>query len=117
MTATNQIDAVKIASRYTGHNKVERMLYIASRSTDPTVVKQSITLAVDELKQGQDVAKYSAAVELSGGTVAFDEAWVREATRSSTTNIERVRDELNSARTSMLKESIRVSTIGFLHCV
>ena len=98
--------------KYAGHTKTARLVFIANCAKEtPQLQKDAYQLALSTLKAGTNMSMYqSVAAESSAlfETAQFDEA-AFEATEKKCNQVqERLEVELNSYKTNLMKENIRV---------
>lgn len=94
-------------ARYDGYTKLQRLIFIAEKCAN--LQEDAYRLLLIELKRGCNTAsylKYSA--QLGQGT-DFDREWVETIERRELAKLERLEAELMAAKTTMVKESIRLS--------
>ena len=103
--------------RYEGHTKLIRLLSIAEKC--PNLQEEAYRMLLTELKRGSNTAMYVKIHSLVGSVlgVEMDKNWIDATEKKETTKLERLEAELMAAKTTMVKESIRLSynDIGDLH--
>lgn len=109
-TPTQDLEAY--ASRYEGRGRILRLRFVAWRS--PALELDALRLAIDAAKRGKDTALYKELVVLANGRLgpdyAEDELWVSTTDKWAASELERLRRELEDARTQQHnKEVIRAS--------
>lgn len=105
-------DLEAYASRYEGRGRILRLRFVAWRS--PTLELDALRLAIDDAKRGRDTALYKELVALGNGRLgpdyAEDELWVSTTDKWAASELERLRRELEDAKTQQHnKEVIRAS--------
>jgi COP9 signalosome complex subunit 1 len=109
-TPTQDLDAY--ASRYEGRGRISRLRFVAWRSS--ALELDALRLAIDAAKRGKDTALYKELVQLCEGRLGpdyvDDELWVSTTDKWAASELERLRRELDDARTQQHnKEVIRAS--------
>jgi COP9 signalosome complex subunit 1 len=105
--------------RYNGYTKLQRLLFIAEKCTNLQVEAYNQLLV--ELKKGCNTALYMKIYYLVGAALGhgadLDRDWVESTEKRETMKLERLESELMTAKTTIVKESIRLSynDIGDLH--
>jgi COP9 signalosome complex subunit 1 len=104
-------DVDTYASKYSGRNKIDRLLFVAEGS--PCVRKHALSTLLRVLKDSINMSLYSQIAEklsaISPESVTLDRMHMEQVKRSCMQRQERLEQELNSYKSSMIKESIRVS--------
>lgn len=105
-------------ARYDGYTKTQRLLFIAEKCTN--LEEDAYRLLIKELKKGSNTGLYLKLYEQDGASNCrgeFDREWVEAVERRESIKLERLEAELMAAKTTMVKESIRLSfnDIGDLH--
>jgi COP9 signalosome complex subunit 1 len=116
-----EFDLNEYASRYVGHTLLLRLQFIINQQQQqqklqqpysPELIEHAYRLLHDLLKNGNhNTAMY---IQAFAGKKPFEEfqydpSWVEEADRKANIKLERLESELHSAKSSMIKESIRVA--------
>lgn len=93
---------------YSGVTRVRRLAFIAAAS--PAQKKDALRLAAAEVKRSTNTALYLELVALSGedGGLAREDSWVEQVDRKANQQLDKLESDLNSHKTSLVKESIRV---------
>merc|ERR1711981_155680 len=65
-------------------------------------------MAVAEVKRTSNTVLYKELVALSGDGVACDDTWIEQVARKAQQRLDKLEADLNSHKTSMVKESIRM---------
>ncbi|TYZ59285.1 hypothetical protein PybrP1_006561 [[Pythium] brassicae (nom. inval.)] len=108
-------DVDAYAAKYAARNRAERLLFIAKASD--SLRPDAHAALLRDLKGGINMKLYvevaeavnaSAAPESSESAAAIDAAFVEGVKRSSAAHHERLEQELNSYKSTMIKESIRM---------
>ncbi|RLN10639.1 hypothetical protein BBJ28_00005218 [Nothophytophthora sp. Chile5] len=100
--ALEGFDVDAYAAKYSGRNRTERLLFIAKSC--PSLYVDARRALLRELKGGRNMALY---LEVLDGEPA-DMILVESVKRSASQQHERLEQELNSYKSTMIKESIRV---------
>ena len=106
-------------TRYDGYTKVQRLIFIAEKCSN--LQEEAYRLLLEELKRGTNTTLYVKIFELVGPALGygsdFDREWYESIERRESIKLERLEAELMAAKTTMVKESIRLSfnDIGDLH--
>ncbi|KAJ3089637.1 cop9 signalosome complex subunit [Quaeritorhiza haematococci] len=116
MTVENPtLDLDAYISNYTGHTKIERLIFIAERC--PTLQVDAYKLALAEIKNTLNTTKYITVVNRlnealnarnMGGQVPVDQAWVETTQKLARAKTEKLEAELRSYKNNLIKESIRM---------
>ena len=114
---TSALDLEAYLANYSGVTRVRRLAFIASASKSHKT--DALALAAAEVKRGSNTALYQELVTLSGedGGLSRDDAWVEQVDRKSQQRLDRLENELNNHKTSLVKESIRMghTDLGDFH--
>lgn len=111
--ALESFDVDAYAAKYAGRNRVARLLFVAASSAELRADAHRVLLR--ELRDGLDMKLYLDVVEAAkangtqGEGEAVDLAHVESVKRNVAQQHERMERELNSYKSTMIKESIRVS--------
>ena len=105
-TKVSEIDA--------GHTRINRLLFIAD--VCPPLRIEALKLALDDLKKGSDVEKYSEALNklneaLSIQRLPFyppDTEWIETTKKFRVADSIRLEGELKTYKNNLIKESIRM---------
>jgi COP9 signalosome complex subunit 1 len=102
-------------ARYDGYTKLQRLIFIAEKCAN--LQEDAYRLLLIELKRGCNTAMYLKLTAQLGNGTDFDREWVETIERRELAKLERLEAELMAAKTTMVKESIRLSynDIGDLH--
>mmetsp|Transcript_23453 Transcript_23453/g.22600 ORF Transcript_23453/g.22600 Transcript_23453/m.22600 type:complete len:541 (+) Transcript_23453:7-1629(+) len=105
--------------RYDGYTKLQRLIFIAEKCSN--LQEEAYNRLLVELKKGCNTALYMKIYYLVGAALGhginFDREWVESIEKKETMKLERLESELMTAKTTIVKESIRISynDIGDLH--
>lgn len=99
-------------SRYEGQTKINRLLFIAENCASHQ--EEAYRLLITTLKQPGNVntklyATLASVCEALGAGFEYDQAWVDDSDSKSAQRQERLESELQSSKSKMIKESIRLS--------
>ncbi|KAK9832518.1 hypothetical protein WJX81_004497 [Elliptochloris bilobata] len=106
------LDLEAYASGYTGHARVARLLFIATKTAGSPTELEALRLAADQLRKGENTAQYAEVMELIDGRLGpqytLDRVWVEAVDRRAATVQERLEADLSGYKNNMIKESIRM---------
>ncbi|XP_030533498.2 COP9 signalosome complex subunit 1 [Rhodamnia argentea] len=112
-----QLDVEAYASLYKDRTKVARLLFIADHCNNEAMQLEALRMAYDEIKRGENTLLFREVVEKIGGRLGdkygMDSAWCETVDRRAEQKKERLESELNSYRTNLIKESIRMGYNDF----
>ncbi|TPX34998.1 hypothetical protein SmJEL517_g02516 [Synchytrium microbalum] len=99
---------------YSGHTKVERLIYVAERC--PPLQIDALRLALSELKRTMNATRYlfvsnrlNEALSAKGqASVTADTAWTDRTNKEAKVKTEKLEAELKNYKNNMIKESIRM---------
>jgi hypothetical protein len=110
------LDLEVYANNYSGHTKIDRLVFIAERC--PSLAIEAYNLALIDLKKEPNLntQKYLSILNklnellLSRGetSVSQDSAWTEAVNRTVSTQQQKLENDLKNYRNNMIKESIRV---------
>ncbi|CAL9782220.1 unnamed protein product [Musa acuminata subsp. burmannicoides] len=107
-----QMDLEVYVALYTGRTRVSRLLFIAERCGNEGMQLEALRMAHDEIKKGEDSHLYREVIAKIGGRLgplyALDQTWVDMVDRRAEARKEKLENELNSYKTNLIKESIRM---------
>ncbi|KAG2424834.1 hypothetical protein HXX76_014255 [Chlamydomonas incerta] len=110
--AGSSFDLEAYIANYTGHSKIDRLLFVAERSAGKPLELEALRMAHDELKRTENTARYQEVVARIDGRLGsaytLDRAWVENTERRSAQKGERLESELQSFKAALMKESIRM---------
>ena len=104
--ALSTLDLEVYLSNYAGFTRIRRLTFIAS--TSPVHKQHALAMAVAEVKRTSNTVLYKELVALSGDGVACDDTWIEQVARKAQQRLDKLEADLNSHKTSMVKESIRM---------
>ena len=109
------MDLESYLTNYTGVTRLKRLAFIASAS--PALKAEALRLAVDEVKRTTNTAQYAELLAIAGDALKRDDAWVDAEDKKAVHKLERLENELNNHKTSLVKESIRMghNDLGDFH--
>ena len=115
---SHKLDLKSYIDRYSGYTKLSRLQFIAERC--PNLQEEAYRTLLVELKRGSNTELYEKTHRFLLGAelgVDFDKAWVDATEKKEATKLERLEADLMAAKTTMVKESIRLSynDIGDFH--
>ncbi len=114
-SAASTMDLESYLTNYTGVTRLKRLAFIASAS--PALKAEALRLAVDEVKRTTNTAQYAELLAIAGDALKRDDAWVDAEDKKAVHKLERLENELNNHKTSLVKESIRMghNDLGDFH--
>ncbi|KAL4439259.1 hypothetical protein ABPG77_004161 [Micractinium sp. CCAP 211/92] len=105
-------DVEAYAANYSGHAKIDRLLFAANKSADTPLELEALKLAADALKQTENTQRYVEVMERIGGRAgdkyALDTDWVERVERLAAQKQDKLENELNVYKSNLIKESIRM---------
>ncbi|PRW44245.1 COP9 signalosome complex subunit 1 [Chlorella sorokiniana] len=105
-------DIEAYAANYSGHARIDRLLFAAEKSVGRPLELEALKLAADALKKTEDTRRYAEVIERIGGRAgaqyAMDRDWVDRVERMAAQKQDRLESELNVAKSNLIKESIRM---------
>eukprot|EP01113_Clastostelium_recurvatum_P018008 TRINITY_DN2124_c0_g1_i1.p1 TRINITY_DN2124_c0_g1~~TRINITY_DN2124_c0_g1_i1.p1 ORF type:complete len:436 (+),score=129.42 TRINITY_DN2124_c0_g1_i1:32-1339(+) len=107
VTARGTFDLDAYIQNYSGHTKIRRLIYIAEHC--PELAAEATKQALDELKGTANTALYRDLAERSG--TKPDQAWIDSTERKSVQQLERLELDLNTHKSNMDKEAIRLGHV------
>ncbi|KAL4379134.1 hypothetical protein GQ457_02G000580 [Hibiscus cannabinus] len=111
------LDIEAYAGLYTGRTKINRLIFIASHCDNPTMQLEALRMAYDEIKKGENTQLFREVVQKIEGRLGpnyeMDVAWCSTIERKAEQRKEKLESELNSYRTNLIKESIRMGYNDF----
>lgn len=112
-----QLDVEAYASLYKDRTKVARLLFIADHCNNEAMQLEALRMAYDEITKGENTLLFREVVEKIGGRLGnkygMDSAWCETVDRRAEQKKEKLESELNSYRTNLIKESIRMGYNDF----
>lgn len=105
--------------RYSGYTRIQRLLFVADKCTN--LQEEAYRHLISELKRGTNTTSYINIHALVGAVLGYDldvdREWIEMTENSELVKLERLEAELMAAKTTMVKESMRLSynDIGDLH--
>lgn len=116
-SSASSLDLEAYIASYTGVTRIRRLAFIASVS--PAHRQDALRMAGLEVKQTTNTALFLELVTLSGedGGLVRDDAWVESVERKATQRLEKLEQDLNTHKTTLVKESIRMghNDLGDFH--
>lgn len=106
-------------SNYSGHGKISRLLFIAEQSAE--LAPEALKLAVEELKTTKNTSLYREITDKYADKLdsehQYDDMWATNVDQAAHRELERLELELNSFKTNLIKESIRMGNteLGNFH--
>jgi COP9 signalosome complex subunit 1 len=102
------LDLETYIANYQGVTRIKRLAFIATSS--PNHKADALRMAMSEVKRSTNTALFLELVALSGddGIVQRDDAWVEQVDRKAAQRLDKLENDLNQHKTTLVKESIRV---------
>ncbi|XXG76081.1 hypothetical protein AAC387_Pa08g0508 [Persea americana] len=117
ITSSDQMDVEAYASLYSGRTKISRLLFIAERCNNQTMLLEAFRMAFDETKKGEDTQlcrEVAAKIDgRLGPAYSINHAWVYGVDHRADLRREKLESELNNYKTNLIKESIRMGYNDF----
>ena len=105
------IDLKLLNDRYDGYTKLQRLLLVAEKCEN--LQEDAYRLLLIELKKGSNTSLYTKLFTQVGVSLGFNEGldnnWIEMTEKREMMRLERLESELMSAKTTMIKESIRIA--------
>ncbi|XP_010255512.1 PREDICTED: COP9 signalosome complex subunit 1 [Nelumbo nucifera] len=115
--SSEQMDVEAYASLYSGRTKITRLLFIADQCGNQSMQLEALRMAYDEIKKGENTQLFREVVQKIDGRLGpayrMDQAWADNVDRRAEQRKEKLENELNSYRTNLIKESIRMGYNDF----
>ncbi|XP_058104811.1 COP9 signalosome complex subunit 1 [Magnolia sinica] len=117
--SSEQMDVEAYAGLYTGRTKIMRLLFIADQcnGSNQAMQLEALRMAYDEIKKGENSQLHRDVVAKINGRLGpaygLDQAWADSIDRRAEQRKEKLENELNSYRTNLIKESIRMGHNDF----
>ncbi|KAI4311531.1 hypothetical protein MLD38_036417 [Melastoma candidum] len=115
--AADHLDLEAYASLYKDRTKITRLMFIAERCGNEAMELEALRMAYDEARKGENTQVYSEVAERIGGRLGqgyfLDTAWCDTVDKRAEQKREKLDNELNSYRTNLIKESIRMGYNDF----
>ncbi|CEG44807.1 cop9 signalosome complex subunit 1-like [Plasmopara halstedii] len=103
MAALEGFDVEAYAAKYSGRNRIERLIFLTE--TCPTLEAEAKRALLRELKGGLNMGLYT---ELLGDKATDESSFIDSVKHNAAQQHERLEQELNSYKSTMIKESIRM---------
>ena len=104
-------DVETYSSRYSGYALISRLRFIAEKSTICSIKSTAYRLLDEALKAGVNSSMYREVFsndEYFYEGFKYNAGWVEEIEQQSAQRLERLKSELRAAKSSMIKESLRI---------
>ena len=106
-----KFDIEAYASRYSGFNKLQRLLFIARMSSVPTKL-ETYKVLIEECRKGSNTIMYATACQgiasLEDNVVVCDNDWIQNTNQKSKMKLDQLESDLANAKSAMIKETIRI---------
>lgn len=104
------MDVESYASLYSGHTKIARLHFIADHCHSRALELESLRMAFDEIKRGDNTTLYREAVEKVGGRLGslytLDQEWMDSVDRRAAQRQEKLEMELNNYKVLAIRKSL-----------
>ncbi|GLT84527.1 hypothetical protein SLE2022_027520 [Rubroshorea leprosula] len=112
-----QLDVEAYAGLYSGRTKIMRLIFIADHCDNAGMQTEALRMAYDEIKRGENTQLFREVVKKIDGRLGpdygMDNVWSESIDRKAELRKEKLESELNSYRTNLIKESIRMGYNDF----
>jgi len=101
------------SSNYEGYGRIHRLVFLAEKTKQPPndhLQLASLIKALEETKKTLNTSFYVEIAKKIGGN-NYDRSWVEATDKKAQLLLEKLENDLNSAKTSMAKENIRQAHI------
>jgi len=109
-SSNKEFDLESYISNYSGHTKVDRLVFIAEHSKQLEL--EAYKVALDELKKTTNTALYKVVADKVGDRLGpayrTDQAWIDSVDKRSAQQMEKLEQDLTGYKANLVKESIRV---------
>ncbi|EGG21802.1 COP9 signalosome complex subunit 1 [Cavenderia fasciculata] len=112
--SSNVFDLDAYINQYTGYTKIQRLLFIADVSKE--FEKVATDLAQKEIKKTPNVELYGNLCT-KNNLVTYDTQWVESTIKKNASQIEKLEQDLNTAKSNMVKDAIRVCVESFTYLI
>ncbi|KAK1322585.1 COP9 signalosome complex subunit 1 [Acorus calamus] len=113
----DHMDVEAYAGLYSGRTRIVRLMFIADRCGNPSTQMEALRMAYDEIKKGEDTQLHREVVKKIDGRLGpgyeLDHVWADAVDRRAEQRKEKLESELNSYKTNLIKESIRMGYNDF----
>eukprot|EP00002_Diphylleia_rotans_P017584 TRINITY_DN3410_c0_g3_i10.p1 TRINITY_DN3410_c0_g3~~TRINITY_DN3410_c0_g3_i10.p1 ORF type:complete len:410 (+),score=83.93 TRINITY_DN3410_c0_g3_i10:46-1275(+) len=112
LSIDGSFDLDAYASNYSARAKIRRLLFISQRC--PQLEKDALAAAIQEIIKGRNTNLYREVVRAYAQLVPGfegDTAWLQQTDAKNARDSDRHQSELNSSRTMLIKESVRLSQV------
>lgn len=107
-----EFDVEGYAANYTALGKLLRLQFIAKAAAGTQLELDALKIAADQLRESPSVHRYAEVMNRIdnrlGSRYVLDSAWVQQMESRSNERQDRLESELNSYKTNLMKEAIRV---------
>ena len=103
MATLEGFDVETYAAKYSGHNRTKRLLFLMK--TCPALQTEARSALLRELKGGLNMGLYA---DILGERAEDEASFIDSVKHNAAKQHERLEQELNSYKSTMIKESIRV---------
>jgi len=106
VTPSPEFNLNEYASRYTGHTKIARLLFIAERYPEKQL--EATKMAVEALKLTKNTTLYRKVYEKAGDKLgAMDSAWADGVDKKAQTQYDELESLLNNYKTNLMRKKIK----------
>lgn len=99
------IDMNKYSAKYDGYTKIQRLVFIAEKSSNLKV--SAFRQLLSELKNGSNFSLYTTISEKLGNDPLIEKDWAEVTKKTFNSKLEELENDLTKAKSSMGKESMR----------
>lgn len=108
--SNKEFDLESYIANYTGHTKIDRLVFIAEHSKQLEL--EAYKAALDELKKTTNTAAYKRVADTVGDRLGpayrTDQAWIDNVDKRAAQQTEKLEQDLSGYKANLVKESIRV---------
>ncbi|KAJ4956696.1 hypothetical protein NE237_013479 [Protea cynaroides] len=105
--SSKQMDVEAYASLYSGRTTITRLLFVADRCGNQSMQLEALQMAYDEIKKDENSQLFREVVQKIDGRLGpaygIDQAWVVSVDRRAEQRKDKLKNELNSYRTNLIK--------------
>ncbi|KAF6154454.1 hypothetical protein GIB67_028346 [Kingdonia uniflora] len=115
--SSEQMDVEAYASLYSGRTKIMRLVFIADQCGNEAMELEALRMAYDEIKKGENTQLFREVCQKINGRLGsgykLNQEWVDSVDGQAEARREKLESQLNSYRTNLIKESIRMGYNDF----
>ncbi|CAL8465400.1 g4936 [Coccomyxa elongata] len=106
------IDIEAYASSYSGNAKINRLIFIAEKTSDSALALSALRIAADDIKRGHNISKYNEVISKINNRLGpdyhYDREWADGLEARAQATQYKLESELSGYKTNLIKESIRM---------